>query len=528
MNSVFSRAAIANAPLRIKLTALMLLTAGAGLLVSTPAFVFNMYGVLKAEADRDLRTTSEAIATNTTAALSFGDTRTAAELLSALRAKPAVVGACLFRVDDQGLAQTFAAFDPRESYDCNDVGLDEDRGRSALTVAVPVILDGDRIGSLRVTQSLASVHQAMREQVALGALVFLISVVICLGIALRVQSTITGPILHLAQVARRISETHDYSLRADGGSRDELGQLTSDFNGMLAQIAKADEELQRSRTALAEEVAQTVQANARLEATLEDLRRMQAQLVQSEKMASLGALVAGIAHEINTPVGVGVTAASTLAARAAQVRAQYEADALKRTDLVRFLTVACESSDILLKNLQRAADLISSFKRVAVDQSSDERRRFDLKTYIGETLRSLAPKYRKLGHSVTVECPEGVEVDSYPGSLAQILTNFVSNSLMHAFEPGQAGHMRIDARLEGDDVVLRYQDDGKGIPAENLARIFDPFFTTKRSAGGSGLGLHIVYNLASQKLGGAVSARSEAGHGVEFLLRFPRIAKSRT
>lgn len=517
-----SAARFHDAPLRLKLTALMLLTAAAGLLVSTGAFLFNVYSALRAEAVHDLQTTSEALAANTTAALSFGDRRTAVELLSALRAKPAVVGACLMRFDENGGLELFASYDPRGGHDC-------DRPLAAIgvgdTVTVPVTLENEQIGVLRATQSLQGVHDTMRRQIAFAGGVLAASVAISLAIALRVQSTITEPITRLAQTARRISETGDYSLRASNDSRDELGRLTADFNVMLGQIARADAELQRSREALAEEVEQTTSANNRLASTLAELRRMQAQLVQSEKMASLGALVAGVAHEINTPVGVGVTAASTLAARAAQIREQYETNSLRRTELARFLDVANESSGILLRNLQRAADLISSFKRVAVDQSSDERRRFELKSYIEETLRSLAPKYSKLGHRVTVDCPEGLELDSYPGVLAQIFTNLVSNSLMHAFDSQRDGEMRIEAWRDGDDVVMRYSDNGAGIAPEHLPHIFDPFFTTKRGAGGSGLGLHIVYNLVAQKLGGTIGVESEPGCGATFLLRFPPVAR---
>lgn len=511
-----------NLSIRVKLTALIVLTATAGLLVTTPAFIVYTYRSLHAEAARDLTTTAHALAANSTAALTFGDRQAASELLTALRAKPAVTGACLLRDDERGKRVAFAGFSP------DPTGVDPCtapvNADGTLSARAPVMLDGQEIGALSISLSLADVRQSIQRQSLFALAMFTLSMAMSLVIAMRAQRTITGPILQLAATARKIAETHDYTLRVPIGSGDELGRLAGDFNQMLMQIGKADAELQASRKALTDEVAQTITANSKLALTLDDLRRTQAQLVQSEKMASLGALVAGVAHEINTPVGVGVTAASTLAARTSQFKDLYESQQLKRTDLDRFVQIAHESSDILLKNLQRAADLISSFKRVAVDQSSDQRRRFDLKAYIDETLRSLAPKYRKLGHTVNVDCADGIEIDSYPGAFAQILTNFVSNSLMHAFEPGAAGSIDIDAHLDGNDVVLRYRDHGKGIPAEHLPQIFDPFFTTKRGAGGSGLGLHIVFNLASQQLGGRVTASSPPGQGAEFVLRFPRVA----
>jgi ligand-binding sensor domain-containing protein/signal transduction histidine kinase len=303
--------------------------------------------------------------------------------------------------------------------------------------------------------------------------------------------------------------------------RPEMSQLVTDFKKLLEQLAARERDLQETRDALTAEVAEKTRANEDLEQALKQLRIAQAQLVQSEKLASLGALVAGVAHEINTPVGVGVTAASTLQDWAARVQQQQANATLTRSELDRFLQIAGESTQILLKNLQRAADLIQSFKQVAVDQSSGERRRFEVRAYIDEVLLSLAPRLNRTPHKVAVECPPSLVIDSYPGALAQILTNFLGNSLAHAFPSGQAGQIRISVAAEDTCVLLRYSDNGIGIPRENLVRIYDPFFTTKRGAGGSGLGMHIVYNLVTQLLGGSIAATSTEGQGTTFEVRFP-------
>jgi signal transduction histidine kinase len=307
----------------------------------------------------------------------------------------------------------------------------------------------------------------------------------------------------------------------DEAARPEMGQLVQDFKKLLEQLAARERDLQETRDVLAIEVSEKTRANEDLEQALRQLRIAQAQLVQSEKLASLGSLVAGVAHEINTPVGVGVTAASTLQDWAQRVQQQQANATLTRSELDRFLAVAGESTQILLKNLQRAADLIQSFKQVAVDQSSGERRRFEVRAYIDEVLLSLAPKLNRTPHKVTVECPAALVVDSYPGALAQILTNFISNSLAHAFPAGRTGAIRITVAEDQGWIVLRYADDGVGIPPENLGRIYDPFFTTRRGSGGSGLGMHIVYNLVTQMLGGTISATSAAGQGAVFEVRFP-------
>ena len=255
---------------------------------------------------------------------------------------------------------------------------------------------------------------------------------------------------------------------------------------------------------------------------VDQLRESQDRLVQSEKMAALGALVAGVSHEINTPVGIGVTAASALQEQAWRIRVQYAAEGLKKSDLDHFLATASESSDIILRNLQRAADLVQSFKQVAVDQVSGERRRFAIREYLEEVLRSLGPKLKPARHAVNVDCADALILDSYPGALAQVLTNLVSKSLLHAYPDGRTGRIDIVVRQHAGQVRLEYADDGIGIPPEDLRRVFDPFFTTKRGSGGSGLGMHIVYNLVTQMLGGTIDIASTVGQGMRVVVTFPQ------
>jgi PAS domain S-box-containing protein len=253
---------------------------------------------------------------------------------------------------------------------------------------------------------------------------------------------------------------------------------------------------------------------------LDQLRVAQNQLVQQEKMASLGGLVAGVAHEINTPVGVGVTAASHLQQEVRALSKAVHDNTLSRTRFEQALRTFEQASDIILLNLSRAADLINSFKRVAVDQSSDERRQVKLKSYVEEVLLSLKPKLKTTKHRIELDCPDDIEIVTTPGALSQILTNLVINSVTHAFEPDKPGLMTIRIRRDGEHVELKFSDDGRGIPPEHLSRIFDPFFTTRRGQGGTGLGLHIVFNLVHQTLGGTIQVASEPGRGSTFIIRF--------
>jgi len=258
-----------------------------------------------------------------------------------------------------------------------------------------------------------------------------------------------------------------------------------------------------------------------LQKSLDYLKETQNKLIESEKMAALGSLVAGVAHEINTPVGIGVTAASHLEESAMSFEELYKSGNILRTDFEKFLELSLLSSRMILSNMKRAADLIQSFKQVAVDQSSQEQRFFRIHEYIDEILMSLHSKFKHTAYTIEVICPEEFEINSYPGALSQIITNLVVNSLKHGFEDLDEGSITIDIRKSKKNALIVYEDTGKGISKENLEKIFDPFFTTKRGFGGSGLGMNIVYNLVTQSLNGSIKCNSIVGQGTLFEIKFP-------
>jgi len=265
------------------------------------------------------------------------------------------------------------------------------------------------------------------------------------------------------------------------------------------------------------------QSNKELKAALEQVSTMQGELLRAEKMSALGNLVAGVAHELNTPIGNGLMAASTLKSNAEDMARQLEAG-VTRKRLHEFIDGIGQGTDILLHCLGRAAELVDSFKQVAVDQSSMRRRQFDLQQTFAETLATLGNLIRQSGHQVHCNVPDGIVMDGYPGALEQVLLNLVNNGLVHAFPAGTRGQIHIKARLDADDwVELSVSDDGVGIPPDNLGQVFDPFFTTRLGQGGSGLGLHVVYNQVTTALRGSVRVDSEPGHGARFTLRIPRV-----
>ena len=327
-------------------------------------------------------------------------------------------------------------------------------------------------------------------------------------------------LLRLANTLRNIEQGNGVapSLEAPKGELKELGEGLS---AILAAMASREAKFVAAQRELELKVSEVAVSNAELAATLRRLKAAQEQLVTTEKMASLGGLVAGVAHEINTPVGVGVTAVSSMSSRIIDVRNKYQAGELGHRELNDFLDNTQQHCELLLSNLSRAAELVSSFKQVAVDQSADDLREFDLGVYLSEVWRSLSPQLKGTSLRYDMSVNDDIRVFNYPGALSQVLTNLVMNSITHGYERGEEGHLQLDVRHDGGEVELVYRDDGRGIAPEHLGQVFEPFFTTRRGRGGSGLGMHIVYNLVTGQLLGSIELHSEPGCGVEVKIRFP-------
>jgi signal transduction histidine kinase len=262
-------------------------------------------------------------------------------------------------------------------------------------------------------------------------------------------------------------------------------------------------------------------SNHDLSYSLQRLEETRDHLVQSEKLAALGGLVAGVAHEVNTPVGTAFTAVSYLQEEQQKTAQALQQGKLKKSELQAFMETAEEGISIILVNLQRAAELVKSFKLVASDQTHQEHRRFELCEYLNEVLLSLRPKVKHTPHQLALECPPDMLMESYPGALAQIITNLLDNALIHALDEQRPGHIAIQVRQDQDAIRLEFSDDGRGMDQETVARIFEPFFTRNRDGGGTGLGLHIVYNLVTGKLGGRIQCDSRPGQGTRFILTLP-------
>jgi PAS domain S-box-containing protein len=300
---------------------------------------------------------------------------------------------------------------------------------------------------------------------------------------------------------------------------DESGETLIITIGLdITERKRAEVELLAARDQLEQQVQQRTAA---LERSHQELKQAMSQLVQSEKLASLGSLVAGIAHELNTPLGNSVTVASTLRQKVEEFRQMLDDNQLRRSELEQFLQSCEEATGLIEKSSQRAGRLINNFKQVAVDTTSERRREFELGQVVAELVSTLRPLYKHTAHRIEIDIPPGLYMMSYPGPLEQIITNLVTNSLRHGFSGDSDGVIHISARQQDSHIVLEYRDNGSGIPDALKRRVFDPFFTTKLGQGGSGLGLYIVFNLVQGVLGGALALADAEGGGCRFTLTLP-------
>ncbi len=289
-----------------------------------------------------------------------------------------------------------------------------------------------------------------------------------------------------------------------------------------AELTIQIDERMRVETEVKEKNAQLQTINGALTESLEKLKQTQDQLIAQEKMASLGGLVTGVAHEINTPIGIAMTAASHLHDKTFSIAKMNKDQKLERNKFEDYLEIMKSSSDLVMSSLQRAAKLIKSFKSIAVDLSNEKKQNIMIKQYLEDVLLSVIPTVRASGHSIVINCDEKLSIECYAGAFTQIFTNLITNSVIHGFEDLQVGEITIDIDAqEPNDVMIKYHDNGKGIPVEDQNKIFDPFFTTKRTQGGPGLGLHIIHNIVCQKMQGGISVKSNVEQGATFIIRLP-------
>ncbi len=301
----------------------------------------------------------------------------------------------------------------------------------------------------------------------------------------------------------------------------DLRKALIDLNGSKRELLELNEQLEDR---VGQRTEQVEAANLALHESMEKLEQAMNELVHVEKLASLGSMVAGISHELNTPIGNSLLAATTMERMFDKIAVQIGSGSIKRSALEEFIQEGQEMSTLITRSTKRAADMVLSFKQVAVDQTSEQRRQFDLRAVIEDNLSAMVPQFKKSQIKVNNVVPEGIQCNSFPGPLGQILTNVVQNALLHGFEESAPGNLMITAEIRSKDVIVSVQDDGVGMPSHVMAHVFDPFFTTRLGRGGSGLGLSISHRIATSVLGGDLAVESVLGKGTIFFITLPKTA----
>lgn len=377
------------------------------------------------------------------------------------------------------------------------------------------------LGQVQVVVGKGSLNRLVFSVLLSNLAVTLTFAAVFLWLIQRLSRQTTRPLDDLSGLMRR-AENGESNMRAIPHGPQDIMEMAQAFNKMMDVLEDREaylEQMVHKRTIKLQET------NQELGLTLSKVKDMQSELVRSEKMAALGSLVAGVAHELNTPIGNSVLVSSTIKDQLEQLLMDFTSENVRRSTVEKHLTTLVFGANMLELNLSRAAELIGSFKRVAVDRTSDKRRIFDLRLMLNEVLMTALPLYKNTPYNLEMDLAENIQMDSYPGSLGQVITNFISNALAHAFEGRSVGTMVVSSRELGQDLVeICFRDDGIGIPAKDQLRVFDPFFTTKLGQGGSGLGMHIVYNIVTEVLGGKVTLSGEVNLGTSFNLILPKQA----
>lgn len=493
----------------------------------------------QAQLNEQLTTLLNFIAMNAQSSLENNNRFHEQQRLSSLSAIPVIKNIHIYQKDAQTNTLSFFA-----SYNRSDTGpwplqlarLDSLKQQivtnDIIEQAKAIIIDEQEVGYVYLRASRENLQEAQRMQIIINVFIVFIALTLSLLLAIKLQQRFSRPLNTLLELVQQVAANKDYRQRAPTAELQEFNQLNRAFNGLLDKVenqlnktTQAEQEINQLNHDLEQKIQERTAAlresNQELLNTLATLHKYQNQIVETEKMASLGQMVAGIAHEVNTPIGLGVTASTLLQDKVHDIELAFQNKTLSANQLARFLSDSKENLAIIYRNLERAAGLISSFKQVAVDQSNDNLRQFNVQQLLNEVILSLRPNLKKTQHQLVINCPADLTITSKPGPLNQILINLIMNSLIHAFDEGDSGEISISVELKQHRCYLHYRDNGKGVPEHIRKRIFDPFVTTRRGDGGSGLGLHLVYNLVTQALNGKISLESQLGAGIQIDFDFP-------
>lgn len=377
---------------------------------------------------------------------------------------------------------------PKKDWKLNDVA-----GVLEMIVSIEDIINKNRINTIQTALIISFV------------LLILLYVIYSL-----IRKTILNPIDELITHVIKLKKG-DLDTQIILNKNNELDILSTNIDKMRIRLKNNIFKLENTKEKLED-------SNSELETSLNNLKKTQDKLIESEKMASLGGLVAGISHEINTPVGIGLTGITHFMEVTRAVNEKYEEEELSESEFENYIKTSLEIAILIESNLDKTAHLVKSFKQISVDQTNEEKREFELKEYLDEILLSISNITKKTNLEIKVICDKELIINSYPGAFSQIFTNLIINSIIHGFKKAEIGIIKIECYRQDSNLKIIYSDTGRGISPENLEKIYEPFFTTNRKEGGTGLGLNIIYNIVTTKLNGSIICNSKENFGVEFII----------
>ncbi|KZN52048.1 sensor histidine kinase [Pseudoalteromonas luteoviolacea] len=486
-----------------------------------------------------LQMIAEIIAFNAQITLIFDDRKTEEKRLKSFNKVELVKNIHIYAIDDVTNKPVFftsynASKTPPVPLKVNEIeALKEPKvSTDYVELIIPVEYEGKVEGYVYVRGGLERLSQYINQKILVDIALTLIVLILVLFVARAIQKRIANPIDSLSIMLQDVSKNHNYSARATKSDIEEVNMLANNLNIMLArtqnQLARhqADKlEIKQLNQNLEEKVNQRTialrEANQELLNTLERMHQYQNQIVENEKMASLGQMVAGVAHEVNTPIGLGVTGSTLLRDKLADINAAFEQKTLTSKQLERFIHDGIENLDLIYRNLNRAAELISSFKKVAVSQDVEVSSEVNINKLFQAIVSSMRAEIDIKNVTWQLSCSEKLTVRTKAGLLQQVFEQLLSNSLIHGFLDLKDNQIHIYVEQHSQSLEIIYQDNGVGVSNAVKKRIFDPFVTTKRGEGGSGLGMHLVYNLITQALGGTITLSDDIKKGTKFIITLP-------
>ena len=498
------------------------LVMGLGFIITSSSFLYSLVTMAYHEKERYVNETTmegKLIADFSTSPLAFFDTAGAMENLAILSSHKSIEQVILFDAQGRFFAQYNPKHLPQPKLAQFKSGFVDNQwfSRSAVyRLYIPVIYKEDKLGYLYLQKNGAEIFTYSAQALLALTLFSLLLMVMVLWIVIKMGRIILQPILSLAETTQRVARERDYSLRVEYQGNNEIADLYDSLNLLL-------EETQNLTIGLESRVDKRTHE---LQESLATLKEAQSQLIESEKMAALGNLVSGVAHEVNTPLGNALTGGSIILRESKLIQDSLGDGSLKRSVMDEKLGIIIQSATLMIKSLTNAAELVKNFKRISVDQSIDDLRDFDLRAYVETIIQTYHNKLKHQNIEIEIISDASVLIYSYPGSFAQIFNNLINNALLHAFEGmEEGGKITIELQQREEYLMVRFSDNGQGVDETILPNIFEPFVTSKRNTGGTGLGMNIIYNIVTQKLKGTIHVASQIKKGTTFKLRLPYLQK---